>query len=87
MKFSFLFSLASFESPSGHLATETVIKFLHSNAIPKVYEIWRSAALEYENAEPAVKVRFGYLEDEEFEAKLPALLQPKVTRSVPGLMC
>jgi raffinose/stachyose/melibiose transport system substrate-binding protein len=82
MKFSFLFCLASFESPSGHPARETVIKILHTNPIPKVYEIWRSAALEYENAEPAVKVRFDYLENEEFKAKLPGLLQSRDHPSV-----
>jgi raffinose/stachyose/melibiose transport system substrate-binding protein len=75
-------SMASFESPSGHAGTETVIKILHTNPIPKVYEIWLSAALEYENAEPAVKVQFDYLENEEFKAKLPALLQSKDHPSV-----
>jgi hypothetical protein len=48
-----------------------VVKVLHIDPIPKVREIWQSAALEYEKAHPAVKVRFDYLENEEFKAKRP----------------
>jgi ABC-type glycerol-3-phosphate transport system substrate-binding protein len=39
----------------------------------------QSAALEYEKANPAVKIEFDYLENEEFKAKLPTLLQSKVS--------
>ena len=75
MKYSFLLSLASLESPSWSGSAETVAKILHIYPIPKVLEIWESAALEYEKSNPAVKIRFDYLENEEFKAKLPALLQ------------
>jgi len=82
MNNSFLFSLTFLESPSLSASAETVIKILHINPIPKVHEIWRSAAVEYENAHPAVKIQFDYLENEEFKAKLPALLQSKDHPSV-----
>ena len=75
MKYPFLFSLASLESPSRSDSAETVVKILHIYPVPKVLEIWQSAALEYEKANPAVKIEFEYLENEEFKAKLPTLLQ------------
>lgn len=75
MKYPLQFSLASLESPSGSASVETVVKILHPNAISELLEIWQAAAVEYEEAHPAVKVRFDYLENEEFKAKLPMLLQ------------
>jgi raffinose/stachyose/melibiose transport system substrate-binding protein len=75
MKYPLPFSLASLESPSGSASVETVVKILHPNAISELLEIWQAAAVEYEEAHPAVKVRFDYLENEEFKAKLPMLLQ------------
>jgi len=62
MKYSFLFSLASFESSSWSASAETVVKILHIYPIPKVLEIWESAAVEYKKANSAVKVQFDYLE-------------------------
>jgi raffinose/stachyose/melibiose transport system substrate-binding protein len=59
-----------------------MIKVLHVNPISKVQEIWRAAALEYERANPRVKVQFDYLENEVFKATLPALLQSKGHPSV-----
>jgi raffinose/stachyose/melibiose transport system substrate-binding protein len=59
-----------------------MIKVLHVNPISKVQEIWRAAALEYERANPRVKVQFDYLENEVFKATLPALLQSKDHPSV-----
>ena len=75
MKYPFLFSLASIESTSWSDSAKTVVKILHIYPVPKVLEIWQSAALEYEKSNPAVKIRFDYLENEEFKAKLPMLLQ------------
>ena len=75
MKYPFLFSLASLESPSWSGSAETVVKILHIYPVPKVLEIWQSAALEYEKANPTVKIEFDYLENEEFKAKLSTLLQ------------
>jgi hypothetical protein len=60
MKYPFLFSLASLESPSRSDSAETVVKILHIYPVPKVLEIWQSAALEYEKANPAVKIEFEY---------------------------
>jgi ABC-type glycerol-3-phosphate transport system substrate-binding protein len=74
MKYPFLFSLASLESPSRSDSEETGVKILHIYPVPKVLEIWQSAALEYEKANPAVKIEFEYLENEEFKATLPTLL-------------
>jgi raffinose/stachyose/melibiose transport system substrate-binding protein len=77
MNYPLLFSMASVESPSGSPSAEKVIKILHINPIAKIREIWQSAAAEYENAHPVVKVQFDYLENEEFKAKLPTVLQSK----------
>jgi raffinose/stachyose/melibiose transport system substrate-binding protein len=52
-----------------------VVKILHPVAIPKAVEIWQSAAVDYEKEHPETKIQFDYLENEEFKAKLPALLQ------------
>jgi raffinose/stachyose/melibiose transport system substrate-binding protein len=54
MKHPFLFSLASLESPSRSDSADVVVKILHIYPVPKVLEIWQSAALEYEKAYPAV---------------------------------
>jgi raffinose/stachyose/melibiose transport system substrate-binding protein len=82
MKYSFLFSLASLESPSWPASAEKVVKILHIYPIPKVLEIWQSAALEYEKANPSVRIQFDYLENEEFKANLPTLLQSNDRPSV-----
>ena len=75
MKYPFLFSLASLESPSWPASAETVVKILHICPVPEVLEIWESAAFAYEKANLAVEIEFNYLENEEFKAKLPTLLQ------------
>ena len=75
MKYPLLFSLASPESPSSSVSTETVVTILHIHHIRKTLEVWQSAALEYEKANPSVRIQFDYLENEEFKAKLPTLLQ------------
>jgi len=82
MKYSFLFSLASFESPSCPESTETVIKILHVNPVPEVLDIWQAAAGEFGRTHPQVRVQFDYLDHELFKAKLPTLLQSKDRPSV-----
>ena len=84
MKYPLLFSLASLESPSWSASAETVVKILHIYPIPKVLEIWESAAVEYKKANPAVKVQIDYLESEEFKAKLPTNDRPSVFHSWGG---
>lgn len=63
-------------------SAETVIKVLHIQKLPKVLEIWKEAAQEFEMVHPGVKVQFDYLENETFKAKLPTLLQSKDRPSV-----
>src|SRR5215471_8153852 len=75
MKYPFLFSMASLESPPWSASAETVVKILHICPVPEVLEIWQSAAFAYERANLAVKIEFNYLENEEFKAKLPTLLR------------
>ena len=74
--------MASLDSPSWSGSAETVVKILHIYPVPKVLEISQSAALEYERANPTVKIEFDYLENEEFKAKLPTLLQSSDRPSV-----
>jgi hypothetical protein len=75
MKYPLLFSLASPESPSSSVSTETLVTILHVNPVPEVLATWQVAASEYEKAHPAKKVRFEYLDHEEFKATLPMLLE------------
>jgi raffinose/stachyose/melibiose transport system substrate-binding protein len=56
-------------------AAETIVKILHIYPVTKVLEIWQSATLAYEKSNPAVQMEFDYVENEEFKAKLPTLLQ------------
>jgi raffinose/stachyose/melibiose transport system substrate-binding protein len=58
-------------------SAETTIKILHLQKNPKIIAIWQEAADQYEKAHPGVKVKFDYLENEAFKAKLPTLLQSK----------
>jgi raffinose/stachyose/melibiose transport system substrate-binding protein len=55
----------------------SVIKVLHLQTNPKILAIWNEAAKQYESAHPGVTVKFDYLENEAFKAKLPTLLQSK----------
>jgi raffinose/stachyose/melibiose transport system substrate-binding protein len=82
MKYSVLFSQASYESTSGSVSAETVVKILYPVAIPKSVEIWQSAAVDYEKEHPETKIEFDYLENEEFKAKLPTLLESNDPPSV-----
>ncbi|MBV8378235.1 MAG: carbohydrate ABC transporter substrate-binding protein [Verrucomicrobia bacterium] len=45
--------------------------------LPKVLAVWQEAAQQYEKAHPGANVKFDYLENEAFKAKLPTLLQSK----------
>ncbi len=54
---------------------ETVIKILHLQTNPKILAIWKEAATTFEGSHPGVTVKFDYLENEAFKAKLPTLLQ------------
>jgi raffinose/stachyose/melibiose transport system substrate-binding protein len=82
MKYAVLFSQASYESASGSASAETVVKILHPVAIPKSVEIWQSAAVDYEKEHPETKIQFDCLENEEFKAKLPTLLESNDRPSV-----
>src|SRR6202047_1664090 len=77
MEFKWLFSFAMLGSLTWSASAETVIKVLHIQKLPKVLEIWKEAAQEFEKVHPGVKVQFDYLENEAFKAKLPTLLQSK----------
>src|SRR6516225_6284610 len=77
MELKWLFSLAMLGSIAWSASAETVIKILHIQKLPKVLEIWKEAAQEYQKVHPGVKVQFDYLENEAFKAKLPTLLQSK----------
>jgi raffinose/stachyose/melibiose transport system substrate-binding protein len=69
--------LAGLSLLSWSSSAETVVRVLHIDPNPKVREIWKEAAGQYEKAHPGVKVQFDYLENEAFKAKLPTLLQSK----------
>src|SRR5262249_62385903 len=82
MQFKWQLSLAMLGLLSWSASAETVIKVLHIQKLPKVLEIWKEAAQEFEKVRPGVKVQFDYLENEVFKAKLPTLLQSKDRPSV-----
>ncbi len=82
MRFKWLFSFAMLGSLTWSASAQTVIKVLHIQKLPKVLEIWKEAAQEFEKVHPGVKVQFDYLENEAFKAKLPTLLQSKDRPSV-----
>jgi raffinose/stachyose/melibiose transport system substrate-binding protein len=63
-------------------SAETVIKVLHLQTNPKVLAIWNEAAKQYESGHPGVTVKFDFLENEAFKAKLPTLLQSKDRPSI-----
>ncbi|MBV8143182.1 MAG: carbohydrate ABC transporter substrate-binding protein [Verrucomicrobia bacterium] len=77
MKYRFLLSLALLGLLSLSASAETTVKILHLQKLPKVLAIWQEAAQQYEKAHPGVNVKFDYLENEAFKAKLPTLLQSK----------
>jgi raffinose/stachyose/melibiose transport system substrate-binding protein len=77
MKFKSVLYLALCGLLSLSASAETTIKILHLQKNPKIIAIWQEAADQYEKAHPGVKVKFDYLENEAFKAKLPTLLQSK----------
>src|SRR5580700_2410463 len=77
MNLKSLLSCACFASLLSSAPAETVVKILHLQSNAKIIAIWQEAANRYESAHPGVKVRFDYLENEAFKAKLPTLLQSK----------
>src|ERR1700751_953196 len=77
-----VFFFAAVASLAWCAPAETVIKILHIQKLPKVLEIWKEAAHEFETVHPGLKVQFDYLENEAFKAKLPTLLQSKDRPSV-----
>jgi raffinose/stachyose/melibiose transport system substrate-binding protein len=82
MEFKWILSCVLLGSLTCAVSAETVIKVLHIQKLPKVLEIWKEAAHEFEKVHPGVKVQFDYLENEAFKAKLPTLLQSKDGPSV-----
>jgi raffinose/stachyose/melibiose transport system substrate-binding protein len=82
MEFKWLFCFAMLGSLTWSAWAETVIKVLHIQKLPKVLEIWKEAAHEFETVHPGLKVQFDYLENEAFKAELPTLLQSKDRPSV-----
>jgi raffinose/stachyose/melibiose transport system substrate-binding protein len=82
MKFKWLFYVAMLGSLTWSASAETVIKVLHIQKLPKVLDIWKEAAQEFEKVRPGVKVEFDYLENEAFKAELPTLLRSRDRPSV-----
>src|SRR5215471_16008777 len=82
MEVNWLFSFVMLGLLTWSASAETVIKILHIQKLPKVLDIWKEAAQEFQKAHPGVKVQFDYLENEAFKAKLPTLLQSKDRPSV-----
>src|SRR5206468_5399984 len=56
---------------------ETIIKVLHLQTNAKILDIWNEAAKQFSSSHPGFTVKFDYLENEAFKAKLPTLLQSK----------
>jgi raffinose/stachyose/melibiose transport system substrate-binding protein len=54
---------------------ETVVKWLHPEAQPKVVAVWRGIADAFEKEHPGIKIQMQFLENQAFKAKLPTLLQ------------
>lgn len=54
---------------------KTVVTILHEETNPTTVSLWNHIAADYEKAHPTVVVRFRYLENEAYKAKLPTMLQ------------
>lgn len=54
---------------------KTVITILHVETDPRAVGIWNQIAADYEKTHPDVVVKFQYLENEAYKAKLPTMLQ------------
>lgn len=59
----------------GVSAAQTVVKWLHLEAVPAYVKIWEDIAAKYEAEHPGVDIQMQFLENEAFKAKLPTLLQ------------
>jgi raffinose/stachyose/melibiose transport system substrate-binding protein len=59
---------------AGTVAAETVT-MLHNQNQPKQQELWDAFAAEFEAANPGVEIEMEFMENEQFKAKLPTLLQ------------
>lgn len=59
----------------GVSTAQTVVKWLHLEAVPAYIKIWEDIAAKYEAEHPGVDVQMQFLENEAFKAKLPTLLQ------------
>src|SRR4051812_6045709 len=70
-----LLSVAITSFISHAAAAETVVKWLHPEAQPKVVAVWRGIADAFEKEHPSVKIQMQFLENQAFKAKLPTLLQ------------
>jgi raffinose/stachyose/melibiose transport system substrate-binding protein len=60
---------------SGTAMAESVIHWLHLEAVPEIVEVWRGIADDYEKANPGVKIEMQFIANQDFKAKLPTLLQ------------
>ncbi len=60
---------------AGAATAQTVVKWLHLEAVPAFVEKWEEIAQRYEADHPDVDVQLQFLENEAFKAKLPTLLQ------------
>ncbi len=60
---------------AGAATAQTVVKWLHLEAVPAFVEKWEEIAKRYEADHPDVDVQLQFLENEAFKAKLPTLLQ------------
>jgi raffinose/stachyose/melibiose transport system substrate-binding protein len=60
---------------SGTAMAESVIHWLHLEAVPETVDVWRGIADEYEAANPGVTIEMQFIENQAFKAKLPTLLQ------------
>ncbi len=64
---------------AGPVAAEanTVIKIVHVETNPTEIALWNRIASDYEKLHPGVTVKFQYLENEAYKAKLPTMLQSR----------
>ena len=59
---------------------DTTVTVLHVNENTAAKAIWDQAAADYNAAHKGVTVKFKYLENEAFKAKLPTMLQSEDSR-------
>lgn len=53
----------------------TLIKIVHEETTPSEVALWQRIAADYEKLHPGVTVRYQFLENEAYKAKLPTMLQ------------